>query len=185
MGRCWESAPTVPTPAEKLSQAAGTVEFMDHAQMAVSVADPHVAERYWAKIVMVPGSECAWWSGAISGNGHGRFWLGGDRVVIAHRFGFALQRGVDALTQASMLSHGCDNPLCQLVHPEHVRPATASENRREWAARRHIAGLPLSDPRGSRRRAQTHRDLLRQDPALVRRDQDELVARTGRQMPLF
>jgi len=35
-------------------------------------ADPNVVLRCQAKIVTVPGSDCLWWSGAISGRGHGR-----------------------------------------------------------------------------------------------------------------
>jgi len=49
----------------------------------------------------VPGSECLWWRGAVSGRGHGRFYVGTvvavdpgesgrDLCVIAHRFGYAL-----------------------------------------------------------------------------------------------
>lgn len=42
-----------------------------------------VRDRWAAKVVHVPGSECDWWVGAISGRGHGRFWVGPDHVVIA------------------------------------------------------------------------------------------------------
>jgi hypothetical protein len=53
-----------------------------------AVDDPETVRRYRAKVVAVPGSACAWWSGALSGRGHGRFWLGTvagrDVVVIAH-----------------------------------------------------------------------------------------------------
>src|SRR5450759_2817140 len=56
-----------------------------------------------AKIVTVPGSECLWWRGAVSGRGHGRFYVGTvvavdpgesgrDLCVIAHRFGYGSRR---------------------------------------------------------------------------------------------
>ena len=39
--------------------------------------------------------------------------------MIAHRSGFALAFGVAALIKTGVLSHGCDNPLCQRIDPEH------------------------------------------------------------------
>lgn len=158
---------------------------MEDRQVAFAVTHLPTIYTYRAKIRSVPGSGCAWWSGAISGAGHGRFWLGGGRVVIAHRFGFALAFGVAALMEAGVLSHGCDNPLCQRIDPEHVHASTALRNRREWAARRNIAGWPLSDPRGSRIRARTHRDMIRCDPRLVVVDREAVLRRTGLQQRLF
>lgn len=156
-----------------------------HPDLARALADPGVVERYLDKIVTIPGSECRWWSGAISGGGHGRFWVGDDLVVIAHRFGFALVEGPEALEVAPLLAHRCDNPLCQRVDPDHLVASTAARNRQEWAIRRHIAGLPLSDPRGSRGRAEALRALLRHNPAGVLADHAQMVVRLGEQRPLF
>ncbi len=41
------------------------------AVLGSTMRDPNVVPRYQAKIVTVPGSECLWWSGAVSGRGHG------------------------------------------------------------------------------------------------------------------
>jgi hypothetical protein len=82
-----------------------------------AVNDPATVERFRSKVVQVPGSQCLWWTGAVSGRGHGRFWFGRGRVVIAHRFAFALAYGVEALDQVRVLGHRCDNPLCQRVGP--------------------------------------------------------------------
>jgi len=57
------------------------------AVLATALRDPNVVIRYQAKIVTVPGSDCLWWQGAVSGRGHGRFYVatvvadlgGGDR----------------------------------------------------------------------------------------------------------
>jgi hypothetical protein len=129
-----------------------------------AVDDPETVGRYRAKVVAVPGSACAWWSGALSGRGHGRFWLGTvagrDVVVIAHRFGFALARGVDALLATPVLGHGCDNPVCQRVDAADVRASSHVLNRRERAARRRIGGSPLLDRRGARGRARALRDAV-------------------------
>lgn len=154
-------------------------------ELAEAVRDPGVVARYRAKIARVPGSGCWWWTSAVSGAGHGRFWMGAGRVVIAHRFGFALVAGVEALAAAEVLAHRCDNPLCQRVDAEHVVASTIARNRVEWSIRRHIAGLPLSDPRGARGRAVALRSLVRCDPAGVVRDQEALLARVGEQRPLF
>jgi hypothetical protein len=129
-----------------------------------AVDDSDTVRRYRAKVVAVPGSACAWWSGALSGRGHGRFWLGTvagrDVVVIAHRFGFALEHGVDALLATPVLGHGCDNPLCQRIDRAHVRASSHVLNRREWAVRRRIGGSPLLDRRGARGRARALRDAV-------------------------
>lgn len=61
------------------------------------LGDPDVLARYAAKVVTVPGSDCGWWTGAVSGRGHGRFWFPPRRVIIAHRFAFAMVHGVEAL----------------------------------------------------------------------------------------
>lgn len=155
------------------------------AQLAAAAAEAATVDRWRAKTVHVPGSQCLWWTGAISGRGHGRFWFGLGRVVIAHRFAFALERGVEELAGIEVLGHRCDNPLCQRVHPEHVVPSTYLENRREWARRTKLAGTPLGDPRGSRARARELRDLARQDPGLIAADQARLLALYGQQLPLW
>jgi hypothetical protein len=111
---------------------------------ARAVNDPATVERFRSKVVQVPGSDCLWWTGAVSGREHGRFWFGRGRVVIAHRFAFALAYGVEALDQVRVLGHRCDNPLCQRVGPGHVVAFSAALNRREWVIRRLLAGNPLA-----------------------------------------
>jgi hypothetical protein len=49
---------------------------------------------------------------ALDGGGHGRFRYAPGRVIIAHRFAFAVMHGVDALAEARLLGHRCHNPLC-------------------------------------------------------------------------
>jgi len=139
-----------------------------------AVADEQTVQRYRAKTRPVPGSSCLWWTGAVSARGHGRFWLGQsdgrDVVVIAHRFAWALEFGVEDLQSVPVLGHRCDNPLCQRTGTapdgsRHVQRSSPRENAREWASRRHACGNPLCDSRGSRGRARTIRDLLRSGAA--------------------
>jgi len=121
-------------------------------------ADPNVVLRYQVKIVTVPGSECLWWSGAVPGRGHGRFYVGnvadtdasadgagqGERelCVIAHRFGYALVHGASGLNAVPVLGHGCDNPLGQRIGPDHAKPSSHALHRRAYLARRFVAGNP-------------------------------------------
>lgn len=153
--------------------------------LASSVGDAEVVARFRAKTVRVPGSGCLWWTGAISGRGHGRFWHAPGRVVIAHRFAWAVQHGVDSLAGIEVLGHRCDNPLCQRIGPGHVVASSYVENRREWAIRKEVTGSPLGDPRGSRRRARELRDMARRDPVLVAEDQARLRAIYGEQLTLW
>ena len=141
--------------------------------------------RWRAKAVSVAGSECLWWTGAVSGRGHGRFWLSSGRVVVAHRFAFALTHGVAAAAEVQVLGHRCDNPLCQRVGPGHVVASSYLENRREWAIRRQQTGSPLGDPRGSRRRSRELRDLARIDPNLVTAELARLRSLYGEQLALW
>lgn len=139
--------------------------------LAWAVGDPATIARYRAKLIEAPGSACLWWIGALSGAGHGRFSLGRVRgrtiTVIAHRYGYALAHGVEALDEAGELAHGCDNPMCQRINSDHVRASTAAGNRAEYLARRSICGSPLADRRGALPRALAIRDALRTDPTTL------------------
>jgi hypothetical protein len=162
--------------------------------LAAALAEPQVLARFGAKVTTVPGSECLWWTGAVAGRsvrertdggGHGRFWYAPDRVVIAHRFAFAVVHGVGALARARLLGHRCDNVLCQRIAPGHVVVSRAAQNRREWSIRRILPGSPLADPRGPRRRARALRDLARVDPDLVAADLARLRQLLGDQLRLW
>jgi hypothetical protein len=82
--------------AERLGEAGS-------AALAAGCASPEVVARYRAKVVQVTGSDCRWWTGAVSGRGHGRFWLAPGWVVVSHRFALALVHGVSAPAGAEML----------------------------------------------------------------------------------
>ena len=94
------------------------------AALAAGCASPEVVARYGAKVVQVAGSDCQWWAGAVSGRGHGRFWLVPGRVVVAHRFAFALVHGVSALAATEVLGRRCDNLAGRLRFASLPSPAT-------------------------------------------------------------
>jgi hypothetical protein len=93
---------------------------------------------------------------------------GGQQQQIGERrFAWALEFGVDALDQAPVLGHRCDNPLCQRIGPGHVVASSAWRNRPEWVMRRGTIGGPLRDARGARGRSRALRDAVRRDPSAV------------------
>lgn len=126
------------------------------------VTNPEVVQRYRSYLsVTTLETGCRIWTGAISGRGHGRFWVGSypddgrDCVVVAHRFGYALSQGVAALETSQVVRHLCDEPSCQT--PTHWVPGSVQENTSEWSRRRTIVGSPLRDTRGGRGRAEALR----------------------------
>ena len=142
------------------------------ARLRLAVADSDVVDRYRSHLKTGRADECWLWTGAISGNGHGRFQIADQRlthpdgttarrtyVVIAHRFGYAALNGVDALLQVPVLAHQCDNPLCQ--NPRCWRESNHHANGRDYARRRDIVRGPLTDTRGARGRSRAIRDAAR------------------------
>ena len=137
----------------------------------------------------MPGSACRWWTGAVSGQGHGcKFWLasveGRDIVAIAHRFGSGSCTARRHPSAPESSGIGVTNTLCQRIEPGHVEASTQLRSRREWATRRMLAGSPLGDRRAARGRARAQRDAVRAGRELF----ETAVAAglpPGRQMPLW
>ena len=149
------------------------------AVLRAALVDRAVVDRYRAHIQRGRAEDCWLWTGAISGKGHGRFQVadayllddGGHPrrrtfVVIAHRFGFGYEHGLDALLETPLVSHRCDNPLCQ--RPDHWRPSDHRSNAREYARRRDVVRGALADTRGARGRARAVRDAAREGQPVER-----------------
>ncbi len=141
-------------------------------RLRAAVADEVIVARYWSHVRRPIEPGCWLWTGAISGKGHGRFQIADDYVpttagkptrqtfvVIAHRFGYALIYGVDALLAVPIVSHRCDNPLCQ--NPVCWRESNHRANGQEYARRRGQVRGSLADQRGARGRARAVRDAAR------------------------
>lgn len=127
-------------------------------ELEVAARDRGVRDRFYDKVTKGVGSECWLWTGAISGKGHGRFWVAANLVVVAHRFAWLLS--FEAHTLPEVVSHRCDNPICQ--NPTHLRASTWSKNRIEYLQRRGTPGSPLRDTRGARGRSTALRDAAKQ-----------------------
>ena len=153
---------------------------------AEDVASEVLIGRFQAKLRVLPGSDCVWWTGAISRNaGHGRFWLGTGRVVVAHRFAFALAEGLDALSGVEVLAHACDNPLCQRIGAGHVVASTRAQNQIDWLARGAVSAGNYIGPDSSYDRSLVMRNLLLVDPGGAARHLASLPHRHGVQLPLW
>lgn len=143
-----------------------------------ALLDDLVIARYRGHIHPHPTPSGCWiWTGALSGAGHGRFWLssagGRGHVIVAHRFGYALRHGLDELTTTAAIRHRCDEPFCQ--NTDHMLAGTIAENTSEWAIRRNNPGSPLRDTRGPLGRAQAIRAAALNG--------DDLVAALGEGAP--
>lgn len=69
-------------------------------------------------------------------------------VAIVHRFPFAAAHCTDARSLPRCWAR-CDNPLFQRIGTRHVVVSSHTENRREWAACRQLAGSPLGKRGGA------------------------------------
>ncbi|WP_402377953.1 hypothetical protein [Isoptericola rhizosphaerae] len=129
-------------------------------RLLAAVASRSARTRFEAKVRRLDHVECWIWTGAISGQGHGRFWVAQGHVVIAHRFAYMASIPSPVLGDVpAVVAHRCDNPLCQ--NPAHLTPSSPALNRAEWASRRHVPGGPLRDVRGARGRAHELRDAAK------------------------
>src|SRR5262249_35670981 len=134
-------------------------------------ADEEARERYYGKVYWRGPGQCAYFLGALSSGGHGRFRAGtrravadrpGSLVVPAHIYGYVLSRGVpgpDPVTGClPVIRHRCDEPSCQAAL--HLAAGSPAENSRDYLARRADPYSPLSDRRGPRRPAGAIRGAL-------------------------
>ena len=133
--------------------------------------DEEARGRYYGKVYWRGPGRCAFFLGALSSGGYGRFRAGtrravadrpGSLVVPAHVYGYVLSRGVprpDPVTgRLPVVRHRCDEPGCQAAG--HLVAGSAAENSRDYVARHQDPYSPLADRRGPRGRAAAIRDAI-------------------------
>ncbi len=133
--------------------------------------DEEARGRYYRKVYWRGPGRCAYFLGALSSGGHGRFRAGtrravadrpGSLLVPAHIYGYVLSRGVprpDPVTgRLPVIRHRCDEPSCQAAG--HLAAGSPGENSQDYLARRRDPYSPLADRRGPRGRAVAIRDAI-------------------------
>src|SRR6266480_6356300 len=134
-------------------------------------ADEDARARYYSKVYWRGPGQCAFFLGALSSGGHGRFRVGTRRavadrpaslVVPAYVYGYVLSRGVprpDPVTGLlPVIRHRCDEPSCQAAG--HLAAGSLAENAHDYLARRRDPYSPLNDRRGPRGRAVAIRSAI-------------------------
>lgn len=153
------STTSPPTTPPRKRHALEVIVTTRLAELIAATKTPTVTDRYWSKIVRDDQTTCWIWTGALSGNGHGRFWIQHGLVVLAHRFRMAPQRW-----RRRRDARQCDPQLRQPAVPEPStlpRLAHWSSNRVEYVQRRGTPTSPLRDVRGARGRALALREAAR------------------------
>jgi hypothetical protein len=130
------------------------------------LTDPDTRRRFEALVYRRGPDRCAYWVGAISSTGHGKFRAGSraqaragtgpavpSRIVTAHVYAYQLHHGVipAPLTGQVVVRHSCDEPSCE--NGNHLLSGTQPENVWDYRARRGREDGPLADHRGARGRA--------------------------------
>src|SRR5688500_12424982 len=83
-------------------------------------------EDVWKRVAVGASDECWPWQGAVTGTGHGRFWIAG-RPHGPHRVAYQLATGTDP--GDLFVCHRCDNPPC--CNPAHLFLGSARDNARD------------------------------------------------------
>jgi hypothetical protein len=134
------------------------------------LADPGTRRRFGALVYPRGPGQCAYWLGAISSTGHGKFRAGSragagtgapaSRIVTAHVYACQLHHGVIPAHLAGqvVIRHRCDETSCQ--NREHLLTGTQPDNVGDYRARRGREDGPLADTRGARGRATAIRDAI-------------------------
>jgi len=133
--------------------------------------DTEARARYYSKVYWRGPGQCAFFLGALSSGGHGRFRAGTRRavadrpaslVVPAHVYGYVLSRGIPGPDPATgllpVIRHRCDEPSCQAAG--HLAAGSPAENINDYLARRRDPYSPLNDRRGPRGRSVAIRNAI-------------------------
>jgi len=89
-------------------------------------AEVQAATRFWADVQVGGSDECWPWTGVLTDEGYGRFWVSRSSRPMAHRV--AYQALVGPVPDGMQLDHLCRNRAC--CNPEHLEPVSSAENTR-------------------------------------------------------
>lgn len=108
-----------------------------------------LAEKFWAKVAMIPFHECWEWTGARFRRGYGHLNTIGRAEKQAHRISWELNFG--PIPNAMWVLHRCDNPSC--VRPDHLFLGTRSDNMLDCLAKGRHNFMRGRNPRWNNRKA--------------------------------
>ena len=160
-------------PLVKLAELAAPIAAaeVDAAMWQAWLADQDTRQRFEALVYQRGPDQCAYWIGAISSTGHGKFRAGSraragaglaapSRIVTAHMYAYQLGHGVIEAPLAGqvVIRHSCDETSCQ--NWDHLLVGTQPENVWDYRARRGREDGPLADRRGARSRATAIRQAI-------------------------
>ena len=153
--------------------AAAAVDAVGVAMWQAWLADPDTRRRFETLVYRRRPGQCAYWLGAISSTGHGKFRAGSrtrarieaepavpSRIVTAHVFAYQLHHGVIPAPWAGqvVIRHRCDEASCE--DWDHLVIGTQPNNVLDYRARRGREDGPLADRRGARGRAVAIRNAI-------------------------
>lgn len=88
-------------------------------------------DRFNEKVCRGAETDCHIWSGAVTTDGYGMFWLD-EKNITAHRAAWTMHHG-RPIPAGHVVRHTCDEPLC--VNPNHLQLGTQDSNRQDRVAR--------------------------------------------------
>jgi hypothetical protein len=106
-------------------------------------------DRFWDKVIKGPRPHDCWlWTGAVSDDGYGRYWIGtvqGQKAMRPQRYAHEILTD-EELPSHVLLMHSCDIPLCVRAtggEDTHLVPGTRAENLLDRSQkRRHATPTP-------------------------------------------
>jgi hypothetical protein len=90
------------------------------------------AARLWNYVDVDDPSHCWLWVGTVGTDGYGKFWCNG-KTTHAHRAAYEVTYGPIPDTDARLVCHNCDTPLC--CNPLHLFLGTHKDNMDDMTAK--------------------------------------------------